>query len=121
MDDKDLKPSDVQTLSSDDGVASFFATLGYDVDSRLPQTAAALGITSDSLQRQIKGIEQIAVQENGAEPLYVYLIEMSSVTVAATQGLARALRGGLYRSSRQLKPRQRSSFNKLSSLCCAVT
>ena len=47
MDDKDLKPSDVQTLSSADGVASFFAGLGYDTDLRLPQTAVALSINAD--------------------------------------------------------------------------
>ena len=92
MDDKDLKPADIQTLASNDGVASFFATLGYDTDVRLPQTAAAMGITAESLQRQIKNIEQLAVQEDGAEPLYVYLVELISVTVAATQGLVRALR-----------------------------
>lgn len=92
MDDKNLKPADIQTLASNDGVASLFATLGYDTDMRLPQTAAAMGITAESLQRQIKNIEQLAVQEDGAEPLYVYLVELTSVTVAATQGMVRALR-----------------------------
>ncbi len=92
MNDNDLKSKDIQTLSSKEGIAAFFATLGYDTEARLPQTATALGITAASLQRQIKDIEQLAVQDDGAEPLYVYLVELTSVTVAATQSLARALR-----------------------------
>ena len=91
-DDKDLSPSDVQTLSSREGVGAFFAGLGYKTDARLPQTAAAMGITAASLQRELKHIERVAVQGDGAEPLDVYLVELTSVTVAATQGLARALR-----------------------------
>ncbi len=51
-----------------------------------------MGITADALARQIKHIERIAVHDDGAEPLDSYLIELSSVTIAATQGLARALR-----------------------------
>ena len=92
MNDNDLKSKDIQTLSSKEGIASFFATLGYDTEARLPQTATALGITAASLQRQIKDIEQLAVQDDGAEPLYVYLVELASVTIATTQSLARALR-----------------------------
>ena len=92
MNDKNLKSNDIQILSSKEGIASFFATLGYDTEARLPQTATALGITAASLQHQIKYIEQLAVQDDGAEPLYVYLVELTSVTVVATQSLARALR-----------------------------
>ncbi len=92
MNDNDLKSKDIQTLSSKEGIASFFATIGYDTETRLPQTATALGITAASLQRQIKDIEQLAVQDDGAEPLYVYLVELTSVTIAATQSLARAFR-----------------------------
>jgi hypothetical protein len=51
-----------------------------------------MGITAESLQRQIVHIERIAVQEEGAQPLNVYLIELTSVSIAATQGLARVLR-----------------------------
>jgi len=91
-DDKDLTPSDIQVLSNRDALASFFAGLGYNTDARLPQTAAAMGITAESLQRQVTHIERLASQENGAEPLEVYLIELTSVTVAATQGISRALR-----------------------------
>ncbi|MEK7993954.1 MAG: Eco57I restriction-modification methylase domain-containing protein [Planctomycetota bacterium] len=89
-DDLDLKPSDLQVLSSREGVASFFSALGYRVDGRVPQTVQALGITAETLQRQIRHIERIADHENGA--LQVYLVEFDSVTVAGTQGLARAFR-----------------------------
>ena len=51
-----------------------------------------MGITASSLERQIRHIERVAVHDDGAEPLDVYLIELTSVTVAATHALARALR-----------------------------
>jgi hypothetical protein len=38
------------------------------------------------------GCERVVVQQEGAEPLNVYLIELTSVTIAAAQGLARVLR-----------------------------
>ena len=91
-DDKNISTADVQTLATRDGVVAFFAALGYRTDSRQPQSAAAMGITAASFERQIKHIERVAVHGDGAEPLDVYLIELTSVTVAATQGLARALR-----------------------------
>ncbi len=90
--DKELTRTDIQALASRDSIVSFFANLGYRTDTRMTQTCAAMGITAESLQRQIKHIERVAVQEGGAEPLDVYLIELTSVTMAATQGLARALR-----------------------------
>ena len=91
-DDKDISLADVQTLATRNGVAAFFAALGYRTDSRQAQSVSAMGITAGSLSRQIKHIERIAVHDNGAEPLDLYLIELTSVTVAATQGLARSLR-----------------------------
>ena len=91
-DDKDISISDVQTLASRDGVAAFFAGLGYRTDSRQTQSVSAMAITAGALSRQIKHIERIAVHDDGAEPLDLYLIELNSVTVAATQGLARVLR-----------------------------
>ena len=91
-DDRNLSKSDVQSLTSRDSVAAFFAGLGYRTDSRQPQSASAMGITGTSLLRQVKHIERIAVQDDGAEPLDLYLVELTSVTVAATQGLTRALR-----------------------------
>ena len=54
-----------------------------------------MGITAGALSRQIKHIERIAVHDDGAEPLDLYLIELTSVTVAATQALARSLRNSL--------------------------
>ena len=92
IDDKNLTASDVQTLASRDGVTAFFATLGYDTDSRQAQTADAMGITAESLKKQVQHVERIALQDDGAEPLDVYLIELMSVTVAATKGLATALK-----------------------------
>ena len=91
-DDKNISAADIQSLATRDGVAAFFATLGYRTDSRQPQSTAAMGITAASLERQIRHIERVALHSDGAEPLDVYLIELTSVTVAATHGVARALR-----------------------------
>ena len=91
-DDRNISVADIQTLATRDGVAAFFAALGYRTDNRQTQSLSAMGITAGSLARQIKHIERIAVHDDGAEPLDSYLIELSSVTIAATQGLARALR-----------------------------
>ena len=91
-DDRNISVADVQTLVTRDGVAAFFAMLGYRTDSRQPQSVSAMGITAGALSRQIRHIERIAVHDDGAEPLDSYLVELTSVTVAATQGLARALR-----------------------------
>ena len=91
-DDRNISVADIQTLATRDGVAAFFAALGYRTDSRQTQSVSAMGITAGSLVRQIKHIERIAVHDDGAEPLDSYLIELSSVTIAATQGLVRALR-----------------------------
>ena len=92
IDDKNLTASDVQTLASRDGVVAFFAMLGYDTDSRQTQTVDAMGITAESLKKQVRHVERIALQDDGAEPLDVYLVELSSVTVAANKGLATALK-----------------------------
>ena len=92
IDDKNISAADVRSLATRDGVAAFFAVLGYRTDSRQPQSAAAMGITAEALRSQIRHIERIAVHSDGAEPLDVYLVELTSVTLAATQGLARALR-----------------------------
>lgn len=91
-DDKNLSKADLQTLATRDGVVAFFASLGYRTDARQTQSVAAMGITADSLKQQINHIERIAIHDNGAEPLDVYLAELTSVTVATRQGLARALR-----------------------------
>ncbi|MFW6107182.1 MAG: hypothetical protein ACOC8A_00680 [bacterium] len=87
--DKEVTREDVQRLRDADRVAAFFAYLGYEAGARVKQTPANLGITADSLARSIKNVELIADQER---ELQVYLFELSSVTVAATQGIGRAFR-----------------------------
>ena len=84
--DKELTKADIQELASRDAVVSYFAGLGYSTDVRMTQTCAAMGITAESLQRQIKHIERVGIKEGGAEPLDIYLIELTSVTMLATQG-----------------------------------
>ena len=91
-DDRNISVADIQTLSTRDDVVAFFAALGYRTDNRQTQSVSAMGITSGSLARQIQHIERIAVHDDGAEQLDCYLVELTSVTMAATQGLARALR-----------------------------
>jgi hypothetical protein len=88
--DRDLTTRDVQGLANGDAVATFFTSLGYDTSARLRQTTAAMGITAESVRTKVQRIERIASEENGT--LEVYLIELDSVTFAATRGLARALR-----------------------------
>jgi hypothetical protein len=87
--DIDLSRQDIQSLSSADAVAAFFARLGYNTDAQTAQTAGNLGITADSTVRPIKKIELIADQEG---LLQVYLFELQTVTVAHTRALARAFR-----------------------------
>jgi len=85
----DLREHQVQDLTSPDAVAAFFASLGYDTSARTRQTAANLGIMAEGLVNQVRHAELLADQEG---LLQVYLFELTSVTVAATQGLARAFR-----------------------------
>lgn len=94
--DRDLTARDIQPLSDADAIAAFFATLGYDTSDRIQQTVAAMGITADTVRRKVQRIERIANQENGA--LQVYLVLLDTVTLAAIQGLGRALcdRSGNY-------------------------
>jgi len=80
--DRDLTTRDVQGLANGDAVATFFTSLGYDTSGRLRQTTAAMGITAESVRTKVRRIERIASQENGT--LEVYLIELDSVTLAAT-------------------------------------
>ena len=62
-------------------------------DSRQPQRHVGDGnYHRVAVAPRSKHIERIAVHDDGAEPLDSYLIELTSVTIAATQGLARALR-----------------------------
>lgn len=88
--DEDLRREDIQLLASCDALAAFFARLGYDTNYRLTQSAAAMNITGDTLNTSIKHIERLASQDGGL--FEVYIFELTSVTVAATQGIVRAFR-----------------------------
>jgi len=48
VEDRDLKPRDIQGLSSREALVSFFASLGYNVDGRITQTPEALSITAEA-------------------------------------------------------------------------
>lgn len=87
--DKDLRPEHIQSISNADEVAGFFSYLGYNTTERIKQSPSNLGITNETLLKEIKKIELIANQEN---LLQVYLIEISSVTIATTQTLVRVFR-----------------------------
>lgn len=87
--EKAVTSRQIQGLNNADGLTAFFAYLGYNTESRITQTARNLGITAKSVAGQIKRIELIADQEG---LLQVYLFELTSVTVAATQGIARVFR-----------------------------
>ncbi len=89
MFDKEVIRQQIQSLNDIEAITAFFAYLGYDTNSRIQQAPANLGITSETIQRQIKRIERIADQQG---LLSVYLIEMTSVTVAGIQGIIRPLR-----------------------------
>lgn len=93
--DYDLKSSEIQQISNANALASMFAALGYEVETRLMQTPEAMGFP-EALAREVKRIERIADHEQGA--LQVYLVEMKHVTVKLTQDLARVFksRAGLF-------------------------
>lgn len=88
--DRPLTGADLREVSSADAVAALFARLGYDTSARRAQTAAALGLGAETVQRKLRRLELIASQEGGA--LQVYLVQLDSVTVAAVQAICRALR-----------------------------
>jgi len=89
MFDKEVTRQQIQSLNDLEAITAFFACLGYDTNSRIQQGPANLEITSETIQRQIKRIERIADQQG---LLSVYLVEMTSVTVAGIQGIIRPLR-----------------------------
>src|SRR5205807_6487840 len=88
--DYELTRDEIQLLSSRDALAALFAKLGYDTNDRLIQNVAAMGFTSDNLKSAITHIERLASQD--ARMFEVYLFELKSVTIAATQGIVRAFR-----------------------------
>jgi len=91
--DKEINRQRIQELNSAEAIAAFFAYLGYDTNGRVQQTPANLGITSEIVQHQIKRIERIADQQS---LLSVYLVEMTSVTIAGIQGIITCGMGGLW-------------------------
>jgi hypothetical protein len=90
--DIEISTADIQQLSSPNALTAFFATLGYDTNHRLSQTTAAMGITADSLTSNIMHIERIASQDSDFFPLEIYLFQLKTITISATQALARAFR-----------------------------
>src|SRR6266571_680559 len=87
--DYDLSHADIQLLANRDALAAFFARKGYNTNVRWPQSIAAMGITTESLKANIINIERLASK---ARLFEVYLFELKSVTVAATQGIVRNFR-----------------------------
>jgi hypothetical protein len=87
--DRELTEKDILGLSSAEAVVGFLASLGYRTEARTLQTPANLGITLESLVHQIRRLELLADHEG---LLQVYLVELTSVTVTAIRGLARAFR-----------------------------
>src|SRR5947209_19128811 len=87
--DYDLSREDVQLLASRDALTAFFAKLGYDTNHRLVQSIAAMGITTDSLKSTITRIERLASEDRLFE---IYLFELKSITIAATQNIVRNFR-----------------------------
>ncbi len=87
--DRELTGKDVLGLSSAEATVGFLASLGYRTDARTVQAPANLGITAETLVHQIRRLELLADHEG---LLQVYLVELTSVTVAATRALARAFR-----------------------------
>jgi len=85
--DIELTRKDLLDLSSPGALTAFFARLRYDTSTRTPHSAASLGL-SDAVAKPIRRIEMIA----GGDLFQVYLVELTSVTVAATRALARAFR-----------------------------
>lgn len=88
--DFDLQLAHLQALSGRDAVTAIFALLGYNTEAHLTQTAEAMGLTAEALKREVRHVERVADQEDGA--LQVYLCELRAVTVANTQLIARAAR-----------------------------
>src|SRR5579884_1246103 len=86
--DYELSREDIQQLSNRDALAAFFAHLHYDTNERLLQSVSAMSL--DNLKHVITHIERLASQDAGL--LEVYLFELKSVTMAATQSIVRSFR-----------------------------
>ena len=88
-DDVQLTRQQIQSLSSADRLAAFFATLRYPDDARLPMTPGALQLNA-ALTNATRRVERLTSVAGGA--LQVFLFELTSVTVAHTRALTRAFR-----------------------------
>jgi len=88
-DDVKLTREHIQTLSSVEQLAAFFARLRYPDDARLSMTPEALQLNV-TLTNATRRIERLTSVAGGA--LQVYLFELTSVTVAYTRALTRAFR-----------------------------
>lgn len=82
--DLDIRPADVSGLTGREAVREFFGRLGYPVEGGR-QTSPEAETMTERLARAVRHIEVIASDEIGF--LDVYLIELSSVTVANIQQL----------------------------------
>jgi hypothetical protein len=71
-DDINIRKHDIQSLNNRDAIYAFLTHLGYDTNNpqKFPDPRS-LGITTDSLVREIKSIEQLA---NNDGLLYVYFV-----------------------------------------------
>ena len=83
INDIHITVKDIQSLNNRDAIYAFLTHLGYDTNNpqKFPDPRT-LGITIDSLVREIKSSEQLA---NNDGFLYVYLFELTSVTIAHTK------------------------------------
>jgi hypothetical protein len=85
LEDIQLQQSDVTSLSSRSAIREFFGWLGYDASQARETFPQAEGMPQ-RLQEAVKFLELSASDEFGL--LNVYLIELTSVTVAHIQALA---------------------------------
>jgi hypothetical protein len=86
--DLDLSTTSVASLTSADGVAAFFTSLGYRTDVRKPLSAEAIGLAGDAAA-PIREIELVAEDDDGF--MRVVLVHLKSLTAKSRTDLARVL------------------------------
>ena len=86
--DLDLSAASVASLTSGDGVAAFFTSLGYRTGVRTPLSAEAIGLAGDAAA-PIREIELIAEDDDGF--MRVVLVHLKSLTAKCRTDLARVL------------------------------
>lgn len=90
----ELVVSDVQAVSSLEGVTRFFARLGYDVSNPAPLSAASLGIT-ERVHHAFRSIQRIATHALGPglpAGLEIYWTETTALTADIRKAVANAFR-----------------------------